>query len=175
MPCSLSHLIPQRAITRIRAEVSRDQRREFRQLYELLDFSNGEITSKHDRTLAAPLPAVLSILESLSEPQRTISCDIQVRIAAQEHGISSSKICSKVALPSLFPQKTFVLALLHGHLGFFWGENKDYQINSLIAATRLFLSCNAEGRKGFKGRLCMLAYIYRILFTATGFKKEKIC
>lgn len=68
MPCSLSHLIPRRAITRIRAEVSRDQRREFRQLYELIDFSNGEITSKHDRTLAAPLPAVLSILESLSEP-----------------------------------------------------------------------------------------------------------
>lgn len=86
-------------------------------MYELLGFSNEQIISKHDRTLAAPLPAVLSILESLSEPYRTISCDIQVKIAAQEHGISSSKIRREVALPNFFPQKTFVLALLHGTPG----------------------------------------------------------
>lgn len=63
------------------------------------------------------LPAVLSVLESPSEPSRTISCDIQVRTAAQEYILSSSKAYTEAVLPDLLPQPTFFLALLCSTLG----------------------------------------------------------
>lgn len=91
---------------------------------------------------------MLSVLESPSEPSRTISCDIQVRTAAQEYILSSSKAYTEAVLPDLLPQPTFLLALLCSTLGLSGVENKDYQINSLIAATGLFLSKLCKGWKG---------------------------
>jgi len=76
-----------------------------------------KIICKHDPTLAALLPAVLSDLESPSEPSRTFSCDIQVRTAAQEQDLPSSKAYAEAVLPGLFPQPTLALALLHSTLG----------------------------------------------------------
>lgn len=53
------------------------------------------------------LPAVLSVLESPSEPSRKISHDIQVRTAAQEYILSSSKVYTEAVLPTSFPSQPF--------------------------------------------------------------------
>lgn len=116
---SLSHLILQRGYYKeqIRTQQSLETENWDGLLAVTFKQEITKIICKHDLTLAALLPAALSVLRSPSEPCRTISCDIQVRTAAQEHGLSSSKSYPEAVLPDLFPQPTFLLALLYGTLG----------------------------------------------------------